>query len=138
MPLSTHILFHLRLHSFRILWKTLVIVIPFLPFKGIICVYLLKIWITHNKKQIPLLNLLINCTSARSANQILPRKYGYTFRFLNFLLIGLCNSSAKSLRYFHFWYHYQKSFYQKSYKPLKQVHVKCSIMQYFIISCSSS
>ena len=51
---------------------------PFISFKGISQVYLLKISITHNKKQIPLLNLLINCVSAKSK-----------FR--------LCNSSANSL-----------------------------------------
>ena len=55
--------------------------------------YLLKITITHNKKRIPLLNLLINCISARSAAQILSE---CTFLLLNFLIIGLCNSLANS------------------------------------------
>ena len=33
----------------------------------------------------------------RSAPQILSTKDEYTFRFLQFLIIGLCNSSANSL-----------------------------------------
>ena len=52
---------------------------------------------THNKNQNPLLNLLINCIPARSATQILCIKDNYTFRFLNFLIIGLSNSSANCL-----------------------------------------
>ena len=36
--------------------------------------YLLKISITHNKKRIPLLNLLVNYISARSAPQIVSLK----------------------------------------------------------------
>ena len=55
--------------------------------------YLLKITITHNKKRIPLLNLLINCIPARSTAQILSE---CTFLLLNFLIIGLCNSLANS------------------------------------------
>ena len=35
--------------------------------------------ITHNKKQIPLLNLLINCILAKSAPQILSIKGDCTF-----------------------------------------------------------
>ena len=53
--------------------------------------------ITHTKKQIPLLNLLIDCISAKSAPQILSIKGDCIFLFLNFLVIGLCNSSANSL-----------------------------------------
>ena len=34
---------------------------------------------THNKERIPLLNLLINCISARSAPQLLSIKDEYTF-----------------------------------------------------------
>ena len=75
----------------------MVIVIPFLSFKGITHAYLLKISITHNKKRIPLLNLLINYISARSAVQILFIKDECTFLLSNFLIIGLCNSSANSL-----------------------------------------
>ena len=51
----------------------------------------------HNKNQTSLLNLLINCISTRSAPQItLSLKDEYTFRFSDFLIIGLCNSSANS------------------------------------------
>ena len=49
--------------------------------------------VTH-KNLNPLLNLLINYISARSAPQILSIKGDCTFLFLNFLIIGLCNSSA--------------------------------------------
>ena len=70
---------------------------PFLSFEGITHGYLLEISITHYKKQIPLLNLLINCISARSQLQILYLKDEYMFCFLDFLIIGLCNSSANSL-----------------------------------------
>ena len=51
----------------------------------------------HNKTRNPLLNLLINCISTRSAPQTLSLKNVYTFRFSNFLTIGLCNSSANCL-----------------------------------------
>ena len=50
--------------------------------------------ITHNKKRVPLLNLLINCISTRSAPQILSLKDECAFHFSNFLIIGLCNSSV--------------------------------------------
>ena len=49
----------------------------------------------HNKNLNPLLNLLINCKSAKSAPQILSLIEEYTFLFVIFLIIGLCNSSAK-------------------------------------------
>ena len=55
--------------------------------------YLLKISITHNKKQIPLLNLLNNYISARSTPQLLSIKIDCIFFFI-FLIIGLCNSST--------------------------------------------
>ena len=45
----------------------------------------------------PLLNLLINWISAKSKPQILSIKGDFTFHLLNFLIIGLCNSSANSL-----------------------------------------
>ena len=48
-----HILFGLKLDFLIFLKKALVIVIPFLPFKGITHACLLKISITHNKKRIP-------------------------------------------------------------------------------------
>ena len=62
---------------------------PFLSFKGITQAYLLKISITHHKDLNPLLNLLNNCISAKSAPQILSLNEEYTFLFLNFLIIGL-------------------------------------------------
>ena len=67
-----------------------------MSFKVITHAYLLKISITHNKKQIPLLNLLITCISARSAPQILPWNDECTWRPLNLLIIGSSNSSANS------------------------------------------
>ena len=48
------------------------------------------------KKRTPLLNLLINSISARSAPQISSIKDDYTFRFSYILVTGLCNSSANS------------------------------------------
>ena len=71
-----------------------------MSFKGITHAHLLKISITHNKKQISLLNLFIKCISARSAPQTLPIKDERTFLLLNFLIICLCDSSANT--YFHF------------------------------------
>ena len=56
-------------------------VVPFLSFKGITHAYLLKISITHNKKRIPLLNLLINSISERSVAQILSINGECTLRF---------------------------------------------------------
>ena len=55
-----------------------------------------KTQINNKKKanQNPLLNLLINCISQRSAHQILSIKDKRTFPFPNFLVNGLCNSSA--------------------------------------------
>ena len=97
MPLSTHILLGLLLDSSKIFSKALSILIPLLSVKETIRAYLLKISITHNKKRIPLLNLRINCMFARSASQILSKKGEYTFLFLSFLLISLCNLSANYL-----------------------------------------
>ena len=56
----------------------------------------MKISLTHNKDRNLLLNLLINCILARSALQILSVKGEYPFHFVNFLIIGLYNSSANS------------------------------------------
>ena len=53
--------------------------------------------IAHNENLNPLLNLPINCISARSAPKIFSIKGECTFLFLNFVVIGLCNSSANSL-----------------------------------------
>ena len=62
---------------------------PFLSFKGTTQAYLLKISITHNKNLNPLLNVLINYISAKSAPRILSLNAEYTFLFLNFLIMGL-------------------------------------------------
>ena len=45
--------------------------IPFLSFNGATQAYLLKTSKTHSKNLNPLLNLLINCISAKPAPQIL-------------------------------------------------------------------
>ena len=79
MPLATHILFGLQLDLSKIFWKALVIVKPISSFKGIIHVYLLKLSITHNKKRILLLNLIINCILVRSPPQILSIKISVFF-----------------------------------------------------------
>ena len=52
---------------------------PFLSFKGTTQAYLLKISITQNKNPNPLLNVVINCVSAKSALQILSLNAEYTF-----------------------------------------------------------
>ena len=64
---------------------------------------------------------------------MLSIKDEYTFRFSNFLIIGLCNSSANSwfdiislltpLREANLSAGEADFFFQKIYKPLKQVHV---------------
>ena len=69
--------------------NALTILIPFLSFKGTTQAYLLKISITHNKYLIPLLYLLNNSISAKSAPQILSLNVEYTLLFSNFLIIGL-------------------------------------------------
>ena len=48
----------------------------------------------HNKKRDPLLYLLINYKSVRSASQMFFLKGENTLHFLNFLTNGLCDSSA--------------------------------------------
>ena len=53
--------------------------------------------ITHDKNLNHLLSLPINHISARSSPQILYIKVECTCLFLNFQIIGLCNSSANSL-----------------------------------------
>ena len=68
----------------------------FLYFKGIIHAYLLKMSIAHQNLN-ALLNLLINCISAKSASQMVSIKDDCTFLSSNFLVIGLCNSYANSL-----------------------------------------
>ena len=57
---------------------------PSLSFKGITQAYLLKISITHNKNLNPLLNLLNNCTSAKSTPHILSLNDEYNLVFFKF------------------------------------------------------
>ena len=52
----------------------------------------LKISIAYHKRRIPLLNLLINYISVRSAHKISSVKNECTFLLLNFIINGLCNS----------------------------------------------
>ena len=93
----THISFCLRPDSSKIFCKGSVIVRPFLSFEGTTQTYLLEISVSSYIKRIPLLYLLNNCISAKSALQILSIKSECTFCFSNFLIIGLCNSLANSL-----------------------------------------
>ena len=51
--------------------------------------------ITHNKKRILLLNYLLIAYQQDQHSKIY-RKDESTFRFLDFLIIGLCNSSVNS------------------------------------------
>ena len=76
--------------------------------------------ITHNENLNPLLNLLINCISAKCAPQILSIKGDCTFLLLSFKIIALCNSSTNSLlEIFSFLTVPPEVFYQKNYRPLK-------------------
>ena len=84
---------------------------------------------TQNKNQKSLLILFINCICAKSAPQILSIKRECTFLLLNFLIFGLCNSSANSLlEIFSFLItdlfasvaDPPDVFYQKMYKPLSK------------------
>ena len=106
----------LSLNSSKIFWKALVIVITFLSFKGISHAFLLKISKAHNKKWIPLLHLLINCISARSAPHISYIKGECNFLFINFLIIAsvlwntpplrsylFAQKGPPSCKCFHFW-----------------------------------
>ena len=56
------------------LWNALTVLTPFLTFKGTIQAYLLKKTMTYNKNLIGLLDLLINCISAKSTPQMLSLK----------------------------------------------------------------
>ena len=83
--------------------------------------HLLSISTTHNKNQNPLLNVLINCISAKSTPQILSIKGKCTFLLLNFPIIGLCNYFANSLlEIFLFLIPLPEVFFQNIYKPFKQ------------------
>ena len=95
---------------------------PFLTFKAITHAYLLKISIIYNKKQIHLLNLFINCISARSAPQILSIKDACNFGFWNFLIIGLCNILVNYLvEISSFLIPLPEAFLSKKCRPLKSV-----------------
>ena len=59
--------------------------------------YLLNKSIAHKRYLIPLLFLLNDCMSTKSTPYILSLNCEYTFLLLNFLITGLCNSSAKIL-----------------------------------------
>ena len=91
LPLSSHILFGFWLDSPKFLWKiTLLLVIPFLSFKGTTHAYLLKISRTHSNRN-PLLYLLVNCIWARSASQPLSLKDEYTFvNYISWFFFILC------------------------------------------------
>ena len=74
--------------------------LPVLSFNGINHPYLEKTSMTARRYLTPRLNLEKACISTKSAAHILsipPTKK----RFLNFLLIGLCNSSANVEAFFH-------------------------------------
>ena len=80
--------------------------------------------ILYNKNLNPLLNSFINCIFVRSTPHILSIKGEYTFRLLNFLITGLCNSLANCLfEVFSFSIPLPEDFYWRTYRPLKQVHV---------------
>ena len=71
--------------------------IPFLSFNGTTNAYLLNKSIAHKRYLIPLFFLLNDCMPAKSSPHILSLNCEYTFILLNFLITGLCNSSAKIL-----------------------------------------
>ena len=71
---------------------------PFLSFNGTTDVYLLNKSIAHKRYLITLFFFLLNNrVSAKSTPHTLSLNCEYTFRLLNFLITGLCNSSAKIL-----------------------------------------
>ena len=84
---------------------------------------------TNKKNQNPLLYLLINCISSRSAPKILSLKDERTFHFPHFVIIGLRSSSAD------YWFSgttselipltlgVAEAFSQITCKPMRQVHL---------------
>ena len=62
-----------------------------MTFKGTALVYFLQISRTLNENWIPLLYLLINCISAKSAPHMLFIDDEYSLFFVKCLIIGLCN-----------------------------------------------
>ena len=122
LPLSIHISSDLWLVSFKFFLKSIGNCDTFFLFeKNNPCIFPENINKTYRNSN-PLLNLLINCVSARSAPQRLSIKDKCTFLFSIFLIIGLCNSSANCWSYiFSFSIPLPEVFfYQKIYKPLKQ------------------
>ena len=93
-----YIWFSMRLFYYFI--KCISILVPFLSFNGITKAYLLNKSIAHKRYLIPLFFLLNDCMSAKSTPKILSLNCKCTFLLLNFLIAGLCNSSAKILLLF--------------------------------------
>ena len=106
--------------------KSISICSVFLSFKEITHEYQLNILITHNENQIPLENLHIIYISVGLVPQVLSVKSEWTFLFSNVLIIGFCKSAANSLfEIFPFLVSLpQNFFYQKIYRPLKEVRVE--------------
>ena len=75
--------------------------LPVLSFNGINHPYLEKMSMTARRYLTPRLNLEKACISTKSAAHILSIPPTKTLRFLNFLLIGLCNSSANDEAFFY-------------------------------------
>ena len=75
--------------------------LPVLSFKGTSHPYLDKTSMTARRYFTPRLNLEKACISTKSAAHILSIPLTKTLRFLNFLLIGLCNSSANNEAFFY-------------------------------------
>ena len=75
--------------------------LPVLSFNGINHQYLEKMSMTARRYLTPRLNLEKACISTKSAAHILSIPPTKTLRFLTFLLIGLCNSSANVEVFFH-------------------------------------
>ena len=74
--------------------------LPIVSFNGINHPYLEKTWMTARRYLTPRLNLENACISTKSAAYILSIPLTKTLRFLNFLLIGLCYSSANVEAFF--------------------------------------
>ena len=74
--------------------------LPVLSFKGTSRPYLDKTSMTARRYFTPWLSLEKACISTKSAAHILSIPLTKTLRFLNFLFIGLCNSSANSVNFF--------------------------------------
>ena len=75
--------------------------LPVLSYKGISHPYLDKMSMTARRYFTPWLSLEKACISTKSAAHILSIPLTKTLRFLNFLFIGLCNSSANDEAFFY-------------------------------------